>query len=113
MARGDILIVGLPESDGREEKGNRPSIAVQTDVETSPMLMIVPLTSSLAALRFSFTVRIEPSEANALTVASVAMVFQMRAIDRKRIIRKIGELEPQYLAEVDMEIWRMLKPPES
>jgi mRNA interferase MazF len=36
----------------------------------------------------------------------------MRAIDRKRIIRKIGELEPEYLAQVDTEIWQMLKPPE-
>ncbi len=36
----------------------------------------------------------------------------MRAIDRKRIIRKIGELEPKYLAQVDVEISQMLKPPE-
>lgn len=54
MARGDVLLVGLPESDQREEKGNRPAIAVQTDVATSPMLMIVPVTSSLGALRFPF-----------------------------------------------------------
>ncbi len=112
MARGDILLVGLPESDRREEKGNRPAIAVQTDVAASPMLMIVPVTSSLGALRFPFSVRIEPSALNGLTFPSVAMVFQMRAIDRKRIIRKIGELEPEYLAQIDVEIWRMLKPPQ-
>jgi mRNA interferase MazF len=76
------------------------------------MLMIVPVTSSLGALRFPFTVRIEPSVLNGLTLLSVAMVFQMRAIDRKRIIRKIGELEPEYLVQIDGEIWRMLKPPE-
>ncbi|MBE9257579.1 type II toxin-antitoxin system PemK/MazF family toxin [Dolichospermum sp. LEGE 00246] len=113
MARGDILLVGLPESDKREEKGNRPAIAVQTDIATSPMLMIVPVTSSLGALRFPFTVRIEPSERNGLTLPSVAMVFQLRAIDRKRIIQKIGELELQYLTQVDAEIWQMLKPKEA
>jgi mRNA interferase MazF len=112
MARGDVLLVGLPDSDKREEKGNRPAIAVQTDVAVSPMLMIVPVTSSLGALRFPFTVRIEPSVLNGLTLLSVAMVFQMRAIDRKRIIRKIGELEPEYLVQIDGEIWRMLKPSE-
>jgi mRNA interferase MazF len=110
MARGDILLVSLPDSDKREEKGNRPAIAVQTDVANSPMLMVVPVTSSLGALRFSFTVKIEPSEQNGLTLPSVAMVFQMRAIDRKRIIRKIGELESEYLAQMDAEIWRMLQP---
>jgi mRNA interferase MazF len=113
MARGDILLVGLPESDKREEKGNRPAIAVQTDIATSPMLMIVPVTSSLGALRFPFTVRIEPSEQNGLTLPSVAMVFQLRAIDRKRIIQKIGELELQHLTQVDAEIWQMLKPKEA
>ncbi len=113
MARGDVLLVRLPDSDQREEKGNRPAIAVQTDIATSPMLMIIPVTSSLGALRFPFAVRIEPSEQNGLTLPSVAMVFQMRAIDRKRVIQKIGELEPQYLGQVDAEIWRMLKPPET
>ncbi|MBE9003523.1 type II toxin-antitoxin system PemK/MazF family toxin [Fortiea sp. LEGE XX443] len=110
MARGDIILVSLPDSDKREEKGNRPAIAVQTDIAVSHMLMIVPVTSSLAALRFAFTVRIEPSALNGLTLLSVAMVFQMRAIDPKRIIRKIGELEPEYLMQIDGEIWRMLKP---
>ena len=112
MARGDVVLVSLPASDRREEKGRRPAIAVQTDSATSPMLMVVPVTSSLRAMRFPFTVSIEPSERNGLTLPSVAMVFQMRAIDRKRIIRKIGELEPEYLAQVDAEIWQMLKPPE-
>ncbi|MBW4583068.1 MAG: type II toxin-antitoxin system PemK/MazF family toxin [Tildeniella nuda ZEHNDER 1965/U140] len=113
MARGDILVVGLPESDKREEKGNRPAIAVQADVANSPMLMVVPVTSSLRALRFPFTVQIEPSATNGLTLSSVAMVFQLRAIDKKRIIRKLGELEMEYLAQIDAEIWRMLKPQDS
>ncbi len=113
MARGDVLLVELPKSDRREETGNRPAIAVQTDVTTSPMLMIVPVTSSLGALRFPFTVRIEASEINGLTLPSVAMMFQMRAIDRKRIIIKIGELEPRYLAQVDAGIWQMLKSSET
>jgi mRNA interferase MazF len=113
MARGDILLVGLPDSDKREERGNRPAIAVQTEVAASPMLMVVPVTSSLGALRFPFTVKIEPSEKNGLTLSSVAMIFQLRAIDRNRLIRKIGELEPEYLAQVDAEIWRMLKPPDA
>lgn len=41
MARGDILRVSLPESDKRQERGNRPAVAVQTDIAASPMLMIV------------------------------------------------------------------------
>jgi mRNA interferase MazF len=110
MARGDVLLVSLPDSDKREETGNRPAIAVQIEIAFSPMLMVVPVTSSLGAMRFPFTIRIEPSKLNGLTLPSVAMVFQMRAIDRKRIIRKIGELESECLKQIDIEIWRMLKP---
>jgi mRNA interferase MazF len=75
MARGDILLVTLPESDKREEKGTRPAIAVQADDEQTPMLMVVPLTSSVGALRFAFTVEVQPSELNGLTLPSIAMVF--------------------------------------
>ena len=110
MARGDVLLIQLPDSDQREEKGTRPAIAVQTDVAVSPMLMVIPVTSSLGAKRFPFTVKLEPSAENGLTLTSIAMVFQLRAIDPKRIVRKIGELEAEYLAQIDVEIWRMLKP---
>jgi mRNA interferase MazF len=47
---------------------------------------------------------------NGLMLPSVAMVFQMRAIDRKRIIKTIGTLEPEYLAQLDDEIKKMLLP---
>ncbi|MEO0348871.1 MAG: type II toxin-antitoxin system PemK/MazF family toxin [Cyanobacteria bacterium P01_A01_bin.15] len=113
MARGDIFLVQLPTSEQREEKGKRPAIAVQTDGASSPMLMVVPVTSSLQAMRFSFTVQIEPSAQNGLTKVSVAMVFQLRALDRKRLLRKIGQLESNFLAEIDAAIWQMLKPPSS
>ena len=61
MARGDILLVALPDSDKREERGTRPAIAVQTDNADSSMLMIIPVTSSLGALRFPLTIKIDPS----------------------------------------------------
>lgn len=90
MARGDVVLVSLPLSDRREQSGRRPAIAVQTDQAGEPMLMVAPVTSNLTALRFSFTLRLEPSPDNGLTTPSVVMVFQMRAIDKARIIRRIG-----------------------
>jgi len=112
MARGDVLLVSLPSSDRREQSGRRPAVAVQTDQAGEPMLMVAPVTSNLAALRFAFSVRIEPSAENGLTTPSVVMVFQMRAIDRARIVRRIGRISPADIARIDTEIWRMLKPPE-
>jgi len=75
------------------------------------MLMVAPVTSNLAALRFAFSVRVEPSSENGLTAPSVVMVFQMRAIDKARIVRRIGRMSKEDLARIDAEIWRMLEPP--
>ncbi len=108
MARGDVLLVALPTSEKREQAGRRPAVAVQTAVADQPMLMIAPITSNKAALRFDFTVLIEPSNENGLDVSSVVMVFQMRAIDKLRIIKKLGTLSADDLQRVDDEIRAML-----
>jgi mRNA interferase MazF len=74
------------------------------------MLMIAPVTSNLNAARFAFAVQIEPSAENGLTQTSIVMIFQMRAIDKNRVIKKIGKLSDEDMKRVDAEIWRMLKP---
>jgi mRNA interferase MazF len=88
MPRGDVLLISLPVSDGREQSGCRPAVAVQTDVAGEPMLMIAPITSNLNAARFTFTVKIEPFGENGLEQTSIVMIFQMRAIDKNRIIKR-------------------------
>ena len=109
MARGDVLLVSLPPSDRREQSGRRPAVAVQIDLAGQPMLMVAPVTSNLAALRFAFSVHVEPSQDNGLTTPSVVMVFQMRAIDKGRIVCKLGRLSEADMTRVDSAIWQMLK----
>lgn len=111
MARGDVLLVNLPTSDKREQSGRRPAVAVQTDVAGDPMLMVAPVTSNLNASRFRFALTIEPTNENGLTQTSVVMIFQMRAIDKSRIVKSIGKISAEDLSKIDAEIWRMLKPP--
>ena len=111
MARGDLLLVDLPPTPGgREQTGSRPAVAVQTDDVGSdlPTLMVVPLTGQLGALRFPFTVRIEPTTANGLTKPSVLLVFQLRAIDRRRVIAKLGRLEQEHIERLDTEMRSLL-----
>lgn len=113
MARGDILRVDLPapaDSAGREQIGNRPAIVVQTDVTTAqlPTVMIVPFTSNLAATRFPHTLCVDPSAQNGLTRRSVLLVFQLRALDKRRLGNKIGHLEEYYLQQLEAEIRRLL-----
>lgn len=85
-------MVKLPFAPGREQSGQRPAIVIQDAGygQASPVVLVVPLTSQLGALRFPGTFRIEPGPGNGLRAPSVTMVFQVRALDRSRFARRIG-----------------------
>jgi mRNA interferase MazF len=114
MARGDVLRINLPAppgGSGREQAGRRPAIVVQTDSPelNLPTLMVVPTTGELAALRFPFTFQVQPTPRNGLTMPSVVLVFQLRAIDRVRILEIVGQLEPEHLERLNNEMRRLLQ----
>jgi hypothetical protein len=49
--------VELPDSGGREQAGRRPAIILQNDMYAAslPTVLVVPLSSAIAALRFPGT----------------------------------------------------------
>lgn len=102
MQRGDVYLVQFPAGNGREQAGTRPAIVVQDPVVGGalPTILVVPLTSQLAATQFPGTLVIEPNPRNSLTTTSVALVFQTRAIDRKRPGPRLGSVEPRQLNEL-------------
>ena len=112
MALGDVLWIDFPElpQSGREQSDRRPAVAVEAELPgiDLPIVMVVPFTSNLAALRFPYTVRIEVSPHNGLTKPSVALCFQLRAIDRKRVVGKAGTLNPNDLGRIRSELKRLL-----
>lgn len=113
MKRGDIVLVNLPQTAdgaGHEQVGTRPALIVHDDAtsETLSVVMIVPFTSNLKAQRFSHTIVVQPSKENGLTVQSVLLVFQLRAIDKQRVTRVIGHLENDLIERVNQEMKDLL-----
>ncbi|HLF75347.1 MAG TPA: type II toxin-antitoxin system PemK/MazF family toxin [Anaerolineales bacterium] len=113
MRRGDIVLVHLPQiadSAGHEQVGTRPALVVHDDStsNTLSVIMIVPFTSNIKAQGFPHTILIHPSAENGLTVPSILLVFQLRAIDRQRVRRKIGHLEIDPMRKVDQELRDLL-----
>jgi mRNA interferase MazF len=97
MKEGEIYRVEIPVSGGREQAGLRPAIIAQAaGAERLPTVLVVPLTSKIKAASFPFTFLLEPDHSNNLSAVSVALVFQLRAIDKKRIKSKIGNLAPNH-----------------
>lgn len=113
MDIGDIYTVGIPSSDGHEQAGTRPAIIVQDSQFESqlPTVLIVPLTSQLGAQSFPGIFLINPDSDNGLTMTSVALVFQLRAIDKRRLRGMIGRLSTSHLAQLHQHIKTLLKLP--
>ena len=100
MKKGEIWVVEFPTSnEGHEQAGSRPVI-VLADTEAN-ISIIIPFTSNLQALRFPFTAEVKPSSSNGLSITSVALAFQIRAVDKKRMKKKIGVLEERIMKELD------------
>jgi mRNA interferase MazF len=102
MRKGDVWRVSLPIGAGHTQAGVRPAVIMQEDQVTAslPTVLVVPFTGARAALRFPGTVAVQPDVRNGLTVPSVALVFQLTAIDRRDCQQPLGTLDPTTLDQV-------------
>ncbi len=87
---------------GHEQGFQRPSIIAKIAVG---MCIVIPLTTTAADLeRFPHTLGISRTSKTCLDAKSVALVFQIRAIDPGRILGKVGELEQEHIAAIKSTI---------
>lgn len=111
MDFGEIYTVEIPSTNGHEQAGTRPAIVVQAPQFENrlPTVLIVPLTSRLVAQAFPGTFVIDPDTENNLTLPSVALVFQLRAIDKRRLQRRIGRLSATHFAHLQQAMKDLLQ----
>ena len=114
MKRGDIVRAELPRpagSPGREQFGQRPAVVVQDELQSAGLetIVVVRLTSRLAAARFVGSFVVQPSPTNGLSVPSVVLTHQVRAIDKHRITGVIGRLGERETAILDAALRKLLR----
>jgi mRNA interferase MazF len=97
MKRGDVWRVNLIRARGHVQAGIRPAVIVQDDalLTALPTVLVVPFTSQRASTRFPGTLIVQPDGTNGLTVPSVALVFQLTAIDHPDCLQHLGVLDAQ------------------
>jgi len=80
---------------GRTQAGERPAVIVHNDPSLSslPTALVVPFTSQLAATRFPGTLLVQPDRFDGLSMASVALVFQLGAQDKRNFLHRLGALD--------------------
>lgn len=99
MNIGEIYWVEFPARGGRAQAGRRPAIVVQS-ITTLPTVLLIPLTTQQDALRFAGTVLVETDANNNLRQPSVALVFQLTAVDKNFIKDKLGNISDDKMKEI-------------
>jgi mRNA interferase MazF len=105
--RGDVWKVSLDPTVGHEIQKTRPAVVITSDVYNahSWVVIVMPLTSHDKAEYDQ--VLIQPPEGG-LTNRSVTLPDQIRAVDRRRLIQRLGRLTPQTIQQIDRSLKMVL-----
>jgi mRNA interferase MazF len=106
--RGEIWLTSLGAARKGEPGKNRPVIVVSVDeISTGledELIVVVPLSSSRAAS----PLRPEVSPEEGIERAGVAVCRGVRAVARRRLLRRLGETKAGTLAEVEQGLAMIL-----
>lgn len=103
IGRSPAAVARLGPTIGTSEQaGYHPAIVVSIDLvnERSWIVMIVPCTSRMDRLKGPFRVAIQPPDGG-LDRDTVAMVDQLRAVDRIRFRSRRGRLSDAVMEEIE------------
>lgn len=106
MRKRDVWLTEIPFSDGKEQYGTRPAIVIAEPIANT--VLIIPCTSNEKAAKYRGTLAIKPSSTNGLSVKTIALVFQLRAIDAKRVRKRIGTLTITEYELVKKELQKLI-----
>src|ERR1039457_4597509 len=98
--RGEIYLTALDPTVGHEIKKTRPALVIQNDTSNrySAVTMVAPITSAVRLPLSPLHVLLPAGPSTGLAIASVAVFNQVRAVDHKRLIKKLGEVDALALA---------------
>ena len=98
--RGEIWLVNFNPAQGSEQKGIRPALIIQNDIgnEVSPVTIVAAISTAIKA--YPSNVEIKPSQSG-LKRDSVIKLNQIRTIDKKRLIKRLGRLDASRMKAVN------------
>lgn len=104
MKRGDVYYADLSPVVGSEQGGIRPVLILQNNIgnKYSPTVIVAAITSKIGKSKVPTHVAI--GKDRGLTENSVALLEQIRTIDKQRLTDKITHLSDDLMAEVDTAI---------
>jgi len=104
--RGQIYLAAFDPSVGREIQKTRPALVVQNDVSNrvTEVTIVAPITSKVRLPVNPQHVLIAADSRTGLSVTSVAVFNQVRAVDRRRLLKLVGVVDTETMRHVDEAI---------
>src|SRR5438270_4982308 len=100
-SRGEIWMVGLDPTTGREQAGTRPALVISVDMfnhGAADLVVVIPITSKAKGIPLH--VEVMPPEGG-LTMMSFVKCEDVRSISTARLVRRFGSVSPQTIEMVE------------
>lgn len=103
--RGDIYLINFDPTIGHEIKKTRPALVIQNDIanQYSPITIVAAITSKLSSLPYPTEVNISANDSG-LPLDSSVLLNQIRSVDHRRLIKRIGRVSTGIMQQVDQAI---------
>jgi mRNA interferase MazF len=104
--RGEIFLTALDPTVGREIQKTRPALVIQNDISNrlTEMTIVAPITSTVRFPLNPLHVLLAADQHTGLSVISVALLSQIRAIDKQGLVKRLGAIDTDTQARVDEAI---------
>src|SRR2546428_6248679 len=91
--RGEIYLTALNPALGHEIRRTRPALVIQNDITNryGMTTIVAAITSKVSVPAYPNEVVIQP-ETTGLEVVSTIRLDQIRTVDRRRLLRRIGKV---------------------
>ncbi len=103
--RGEIYLVNFDPAIGAEIKKTRPALIVQNDIANyySPITIVAAITSQFDMPLYPTEVLLLGQESS-LRRDSVALLNQIRSIDRTRLVKRVGKITAETMVRIDQSL---------
>lgn len=102
---GEVYVVRFDPTIGAEIKKTRPALIIQNDIGNrySPITIVAAITSKFDDELYPTEVPVAPPEGGLREPSAVAL-NQIRSIDKRRLLNRLGTLGPGTMAKVDQAL---------